>query len=99
MKNDRITQGAFEQIEREQALKEIINERLTTNEKQNVYASEKFNRINKNRLIARKHEYENRLIAIEEEEQALIDKKVYLYACLNTCQNELNILSNKLIPA
>jgi|LauGreDrversion2_2_1035103.scaffolds.fasta_scaffold66194_2 outer membrane PBP1 activator LpoA protein len=99
MKHDRVTQGAFEQMDREQALKEIINERLTTNEKQNVYASEQFNRINKNKIIARKQEYENRLIAIEEEERALIDKKIYLYECLNNCQNELNILSNKLIPA
>jgi len=96
MKHDRVTQGAFEQMDREQALKEIINERLTTNEKQNVYASEQFNRINKNKIIARKQEYENRLIEIEEEERALKDKKIYLNECLFSCQQGYKELSRKL---
>ena len=76
--------------------------RLTTNEKQNVYASKKYNvntMKNKHKIITRQHEYENRLIAIEEEIRALNDKKIYLNECLNNCQKDLNILSNLLIPA
>jgi len=89
--------------------------RLTTNEKQNVYASKKFNDEQEEKELTfshnlalkreiklrleRQHEYENRLIAIEEEIRALNDKKIYLKECLNNCQNELNILSNLLIPA
>ena len=102
MKHELLRQGAFAQMEREQALKEIVSERFTTNEKQNVYASKKYNEKtmkNKHKIITRQHEYENRLIAIEEEIRALNDKKIYLKECLNNCQNELNILSNLLIPA
>lgn len=113
MKNDRITKGAFEQMSRERALEEIINERLTTNEKQNVYIYKKYNeeklenqlRVNsfnsslKKEMhirLERKREYENRLIAIEEEERALIDKKIYLNECIETALSEHHILQEQI---
>jgi hypothetical protein len=113
MKNDRITQGAFEQMSRERALEEIINERLTTSEKQNVYIKKKYNEEKlENQLkvnsfnsslkreiklrLERKQEYENRLIAIEEKERALTDKKIYLNECIETALSDIYILQEQI---
>ena len=87
--------------------------RLTTNEKQNVYASKKFNdeeqkkllTFNHNRALKReinlrlerKHEYDNRLIAIEEEIRSLNDKKIYLNECIKTLENDNYILQEQII--
>jgi len=100
MKHELLEQGAFAQMEREQALKEIVSERFTTNEKQNVYASKKYNvntMKNKQKIITRQHEYENRLIAIEEEIRALNDKKIYLNECIETLENDNYILKEQII--
>ena len=86
--------------------------RLTTNEKQNVYASKKFkDELEKKELIfnhnralkreiklrlERKQEYENRLIAIEEEERALTDKKIYLNECIETALSDIYILQEQI---
>jgi hypothetical protein len=113
MKHDRVTQGAFEQMDRERALEEIINERLTTNEKQNVYIKKKYNeeklenqlRVNsfnsslKKEMhirLERKHEYDNRLIAIEEEIRSLNDKKIYLNECIETALSDIYILQEQI---
>ena len=87
--------------------------RLTTNEKQNVYASKKFNDEQEEKQLTfshnlalkreiklrleRQHEYENRLIAIEEEIRALNDKKIYLNECIETLENDNYILKEQII--
>ena len=91
MKNDRITQGAFEQMSRERALEEIINERII----EPALDDRKVNREIKD-LQQRAHIYKTRLIDIEEEERALTDKKIYLNECLNRCQQGYKELSRKL---
>ena len=112
--NEQLRQGAFAQMERERALKEIISERLTTNEKQNVYASKKYNeeilenqlRVNAFNLalkkqmhirLERQHEYENRLMDIEERIRSLTDKKIYFNDCIETAVNEHYILKEQII--
>ena len=47
-------------------------------------------------LQQRAHIYKTRLIAIEEEERALSDKKIYLTECLYSCQQRYKELSRKL---
>lgn len=107
--NEQLQQGAFEQMSREQALKEIINEHLLFNSQRILIDRENHNQhINEPELDNRKvnreikdlqqraHIYKTRLIAIEEEERALSDKKIYLTECLYSCQQEYKELSRKL---
>jgi len=110
--NEQLEKGAFAQMEREQALHKVIDEHLLFNSQKisyQLFDSENHNEhINEPALDNRKvnreikdlqqraHIYKTRLIAIEEEERALSDKKIYLTECLYSCQQRYKELSRNL---